>query len=42
MQIIFKKKEVWDIVDDSKPELITAGQIKKKKKYNAVATKIIK
>lgn len=42
MQAIFEEKEVWYIVDNSKLELIIAGQIRRKNKDNAITTKIIK
>lgn len=42
MQAMLEKKEIWDVVDNSRPELITTGQIKKKDKNNAITIKIIK
>ena len=39
---MLEEKEVWDVVDNSRPEPTTAGQIRKKDKDNAIATKIIK
>lgn len=42
MQAILEEKKVQDIVDNSRPEPITAEQIKKKDKNNAIAIKIIK
>ena len=39
---MLEKKEVWDVVDGTRPEPTTAAQTKKKDKDNAVASKIIK
>lgn len=33
---------MWDVIDDTRPKAVIAIQIKKKKKDNAIATKIIK
>ena len=41
-QAILKEKEVWDVVDRSKPDLTTAAQMKKKDNSNAISLKIIK
>ena len=39
---MLKEKEVWDVVDRSQADPTTATQTKKKKKDNAIASKIIK
>lgn len=37
---MLEEKEILDIFDDSKPESIIAGEIKKKDKDNMIAIKI--
>ena len=39
---MLEEKEVWDVVDNLRPEPTTAVQIRKKDKDNSIATKIIK
>lgn len=41
-QIILKKKEFWDVVDESCTDPTIAAQTKKKEKNNAITSKIIK
>lgn len=41
-QVMLKEKEVWDVVDETRPEPTTPAQTRKKDKYNAIASKIIK
>lgn len=41
-QAMLEEKQVWDVVDDTRPEPTTAAQTRKKDKDNAIATKIIK
>lgn len=41
-QAILKEKNVWDVVNATRPEFITAIQIREKDKNNAVVSKIIK
>ena len=41
-QAILEEKEVWDVVNVTKPEATTAAQTRKKEKENAIASKIIK
>ena len=41
-QAILEQQEVWDIVDESKPELTIVAQIRKKDKNNIISLKIIK
>ena len=41
-QAMLEEKEVWDVVDGTRPEPTTATQTKKKDKDNAIASKIIK
>ena len=41
-QVMLKEKEVWDVVDETRPEPTTATQTKKKDKDNTIALKIIK
>lgn len=42
MQITFDEKEIWDIIDNLRPKLITFRQIKKKDRDNIVTIKIIR
>lgn len=42
MQVILEEKEIWDIVDGSRVNPITAAQTKKKEKNNVVTSQIIK
>lgn len=42
MQVMLKKKEIWDVFNSTKPKPITTAQIKKKEKDNAITSKIIK
>lgn len=41
-QAMLEEKEVWDVVDGTRPEPTTAAQTRKKDKDNAIASKIIK
>lgn len=41
-QAMLEEREVWDVVDGTRPEPTIAAQTKKKDKDNAIATKIIK
>ena len=41
-QAMLEEKEVWDVVDGSRADPITASQTRRKEKDNAVASKIIK
>ena len=42
IQAMLEENEVWNIVDGSRADPITAAQTRKKEKDNAVASKIIK
>ena len=39
---MLEEKEVWDVIDETRPELTNVTQIRKKDKDNAIASKIIK
>lgn len=39
---MLEEKKIWDVVDNLRPEFITARQIRKKDKDNTIAIKIIK
>ena len=41
-QVMFKEKEIWDIIDRSCIDPTTTIQIQKKDKNNAITSKIIK
>ena len=41
-QAMLEKKEMWDVIDGTRPELTTTSQTKKKDKDNIIASKIIK
>lgn len=41
-QAMLEEKEIWDIVDGTRPEPTTAVQTRKKDKDNTIASRIIK